>query len=134
MKHTLLLIYTFLLLAPSLLPAQAVVEFPAKTIDIGTVYEDADSVNCTFEVVNKGDAPLLIQGVHLKCGCVKATYSKDSIMPGMRGYVTATLFPKGYPGRFIKSIYIYTNTIPRKNILRLKAFISEPPEKQELRQ
>lgn len=132
MRLRLLFIFAFLLSATSLLFAQAAAEFPAKTIDIGTVCEDADSVNCVFRVVNRGDAPLFIEGVYVSCGCVKATHSKDAIMPGESGTVTATLFPKGQGGRFLKSIYVYTNTIPRKNVVRLKAFITEPEKKERL--
>ncbi len=128
-KH--LLIYAFLLLTPCMMFAQAAVEFPVKVLDIGNVAEDTDSVNCVFEVVNKGDSPLAIEGVYVSCGCVKATHSKESIKPGESGTVTATLFPKGQSGRFLKTIYVYTNTIPRKNIVRLKAFITEPDKIQE---
>lgn len=131
MRHQFLFAIAFLLAAPNLLLAQAAVEFPAKTIDIGNVAEDTDSVNCVFNVANRGDAPLLIEGVHVSCGCVKATHSKEPIMPGKSGTVTATLYPKGHSGRFLKSIYIYTNTIPRKNVLRLKAVITEPGKKQK---
>ena len=130
MKLHLIFIYIILLVTPAVSLAQTVVEFPAKTIDIGNVAEDTDSVNCVFEVVNKGDIPLIILGVHVNCGCVKATHSKESIKPGDSGTVTATLFPKGQSGRFLKTIYVYTNTTPRKNIVRLKAFITEPKKKQ----
>lgn len=122
--------FALLLSVPSMLLAQAAVEFPVKVLDIGTVCEETDSVNCTFEVVNRGDSPLFIQGVYVSCGCVKATHSTDAIMPGKSGTVTATLFPEGREGRFLKSIYVYTNTIPRKNVIRLKAFITEPKKKQ----
>ncbi len=130
MRHRLLTISAILLAAPAMLLAQAAVEFPVRTLDIGTVYEDADSVSGVFEVVNKGDAPLLIEGVYVSCGCVSATHSKEPIMPGESGTVTATLFPEGRNGRFLKSIYVYTNTIPRKNVVRLKADITEPKEER----
>ena len=128
MRISHLMTYLFLLAAPGALFAQAAVEFPVKTLDAGIVYEDADSVECVFEVVNKGDAPLLIQGVYVSCGCVNATHSKETIMPGKSGTVTATLFPKGRSGKFLKSLYVYTNTIPRKHTLRLKALIKERKE------
>ena len=130
MRLKLLFTFALLLSVPGLLLAQAAVEFPVKTLDIGKISEDTDSVNCVFEVVNKGDVPLIILGVHVNCGCVKATHSKESIKPGDSGTVTATLFPKGQSGRFLKTIYVYTNTTPRKNIVRLKAFITEPKKKQ----
>lgn len=130
MRISHLMTYLFLLAAPAMLLAQAAVEFPVRTLDIGTVYEDADSVSGVFKVVNKGDAPLLIEGVYVSCGCVSATHSKEPIMPGESGTVTATLFPEGRNGRFLKSIYVYTNTIPRKNVVRLKADITEPKEER----
>lgn len=131
MKLHLIFIYIILLVTPAVSLAQAAVEFPVKVLDMGTINENTDSVNCVFEVVNKGDSPLAIEGVYVSCGCVKATHSKESIKPGESGTVTATLFPKGQSGRFLKTIYVYTNTIPRKNIVRLKAFITEPDKRQE---
>lgn len=131
MKLHLIFIYIILLVTPAVSLAQAAVEFPVKVLDMGTINENTDSVNCVFEVVNKGDSPLAIEGVYVSCGCVKATHSKESIKPGESGTVTATLFPKGQSGRFLKTIYVYTNTIPRKNIVRLKAFITEPDKIQE---
>lgn len=130
MRLKLLFTFALLLSVPSLLLAQAAAEFPVKTLDIGKISEDADSVNGVFRVVNRGDAPLFIEGVYVSCGCVKATHSTDAIMPGESGTVTATLFPEGREGQFLKSIYVYTNTIPRKNVIRLKAFITEPKKKQ----
>ena len=49
MKLHLIFIYIILLVAPVVSLAQTVVEFPVKTIDIGNVTEDTDSVNCVFE-------------------------------------------------------------------------------------
>lgn len=130
MRLKLLFTFALLLSVPGLLLAQAAVEFPVKTLDIGKISEDTDSVNGVFRVVNRGDAPLFIEGVYVSCGCVKATHSTGAIMPGESGTVTATLFPEGREGQFLKSIYVYTNTIPRKNVIRLKAFITEPKKKQ----
>lgn len=130
MKHCLLIIFTLLLSAPSLSFAQAAVEFPVKRIDMGTISEDTDSVSCVFQVVNTGDAPLLIEGVYVSCGCVEATHSKSPIEPGKSGTITATIFPEGYSGVLLKSLYVYTNTYPRKNVIRVKANVVPPEEKE----
>ena len=103
--------------------AQSAVQFPVRTYDFGTITEDTDSVTCKIDVVNSGNKPLIIEGVHVNCGCVSATNSTRPIAPGGKGYITATLYPKGKEGTTLKSIYVYTNTIPRKNVVRVKAFV-----------
>ena len=62
MRLKLLFTFALLLSVPSLLLAQAAAEFPVKTLDIGKISEDADSVNGVFRVVNRADAPLFIEG------------------------------------------------------------------------
>ena len=103
--------------------AQAVVEFPKKVHDFGAVSEKADSVTCVFDVVNAGDLPMAIEGVYVSCGCTSAVHSKDVIAPGEKGYVYVTFYPKNLDGRYLKTIYVYTTTRPRKNYVRIKATV-----------
>ncbi len=110
-----------LLVLPSVLVAQAVVQFPKKVYDFGEVSEAADSVSCVFDVVNAGDRPLHIEGVYVSCGCTSVTHSHEAISPGEKGAVYVSFFPKDLDGRYLKSIYVYTNTSPRKNVVRIKA-------------
>lgn len=118
-----LFILLALLVLPTMLAAQAVVNFPEKVYDFGKVYETADSVTCKFDVENIGDRPLYIEGVYVSCGCTVATHSKEAIAPGEKGAVYVSFFPKELDGRYLKSIYVYTNTLPRKNVVRIKAFV-----------
>ena len=108
---------------PGAMVAQAVVEFPKKVHDFGAVSEKTDSVTCVFDVVNAGDLPMAIEGVYVSCGCTSAVHSKDVIAPGEKGYVYVTFYPKDLDGRYLKTIYVYTNTIPRKNHVRIKATV-----------
>ncbi len=117
-----------LLMLPAMLAAQAVVHFPKKMYDFGEVSEAADSVMCVFDVVNAGDKPLHIEGVYVSCGCTSATHSSEAIEPGKKGAVYVSFFPKDLDGRYLKSIYVYTNTLPRKNVVRIKAKVV-PPKK-----
>lgn len=124
-----LFILLCLLMLPAMLAAQAVVKFPKKMYDFGKVCEASDSVTCRFDVVNIGDKPLHIEGVYVSCGCTVATHSKEAVAPGDKGYVYVTFLPKDLDGRYLKSIYVYTNTIPRKNVVRIKALVV--PEEEE---
>lgn len=121
-RHLLFIIMCLFAL-PGAMVAQAVVEFPKKVHDFGAVSEKADSVTCVFDVVNAGDLPMAIEGVYVSCGCTSATHSKDVIPPGDKGYVYVSFYPKDLDGRYLKTIYVYTTTRPRKNYVRIKATV-----------
>lgn len=103
--------------------AQSKVNFPKKVHDFGVVSESVDSVTCVFDVVNSGDLPMEIEGVYVSCGCTSATHSKDVIAPGEKGSVFVTFYPKNLKGGYLKTIYVYTTTRPRKNYVRIKATV-----------
>ena len=121
-RHLLFIIMCLFAL-PGAMVAQAVVEFPKKVHDFGAVSEKTDSVTCVFDVVNAGDLPMAIEGVYVSCGCTSATHSKDVIPPGDKGYVYVSFYPKDLDGRYLKTIYVYTTTRPRKNYVRIKATV-----------
>ena len=123
MLRNLLFIIICLFALPGAMVAQAVVEFPKKVHDFGAVSEKTDSVTCVFDVVNAGDLPMAIEGVYVSCGCTFAVHSKDVIAPGEKGYVYVTFYPKDLDGRYLKTIYVYTTTRPRKNYVRIKATV-----------
>ena len=123
MLRNLFFISVCLFALPGTMVAQAVVELPKKVHDFGVVSEKADSVTCVFDVVNAGDLPMAIKGVYVSCGCTSAVHSKDVIAPGEKGYVYVTFYPKNLDGRYLKTIYVYTTTRPRKNYVRIKATV-----------
>lgn len=123
MLRNLFFVFMCLFALPGSMVAQAVAEFPKKVHDFGAVSEKADSVTCVFDVVNAGDLPMAIEGVYVSCGCTSATHSKDVIPPGDKGYVYVSFYPKDLDGRYLKTIYVYTTTRPRKNYVRIKATV-----------
>lgn len=125
-----LLFFLFCLLLPFGLRAQAVAKYTKKVHDFGVVAEDSDSLACEFKVANVGDKPLVIEGVHVNCGCTSATHSKEPVAPGDSAVVYVSFFPKDLDGRYLKTIYVYTNTIPRKNQVRIKAVVVPPGKKE----
>ena len=123
MLRNLFFVFMYLFALPGSMVAQAVAEFPKKVHDFGAVSEKTDSVTCVFDVVNAGDLPMAIEGVYVSCGCTSATHSKDVIPPGDKGYVYVSFYPKDLGGRYLKTIYVYTTTRPRKNYVRIKATV-----------
>lgn len=71
-----------------------------------------------FKFINKGDAPLVIEGAKPSCGCTVPSYPKEPIMPGATGYIKVK-YDTNRVGNFSKYITITTNAIPDDTI-RLK--------------
>lgn len=93
------------------------IEFKETDHQYGEVPE-GPKVYYTFEFTNTGQAPLLLSRVEPSCGCTAADFSKEPIMPGKKGYIKTEFETDGRPGRFDKSITVYTNA-PGDNMLTL---------------
>lgn len=86
------------------------IKFEVTTIDFGTFSMDDPVQKCTFKFTNTGNAKLVINAVRASCGCTVPDYPKDYIAPGASGEITVTYNGSGkMPGRFKKSIQVYTN-------------------------
>ena len=86
------------------------IKFEQTTIDMGTFSLEEPIQKCTFKFKNVGDAKLVINAVHVSCGCTVADYPKDFIAPGASGEITVTYNGAGkMPGPFRKNIQIFSN-------------------------
>lgn len=105
------------------LPAQqkkATISFDELTHDFGTFKEEDGKVSCKFEFTNTGSIPLVINRVSASCGCTATSWSREPIIPGGKGYVEATYNPKHRPGKFSKSLTVFSNAAKRVVVLRIK--------------
>src|SRR5690606_10238828 len=64
--------------------------------DFGTIQEGA-VVEHTYEFVNNGEAPLIIQEAKPSCGCTVPDWSKEPIPVGGKGYIKASFDSNGKP-------------------------------------
>ena len=86
------------------------IKFEQTVVDFGLFSQDETLHTCTFRFTNTGKAKLVINYVSTSCGCTVADYPKDYISPGGTGEIKVTYDSKGkMPGKFKKSIMIYTN-------------------------
>jgi len=85
------------------------VKFEVSNHNFGDIEEDAGDANFIFNLVNNGDAPLVISRVTVSCGCTKPEWTKEPIAAGGKGTVSVTYGAKGRPGPFEKQISVYTN-------------------------
>ena len=89
--------------------AQAVIEFAKTKHDFGTIKETGGDVSHVFTFKNTGQSPLVINNVETSCGCTSPAWTKEPVLPGKSGTVTATFNPSGRPGFFEKKLTVKTN-------------------------
>ncbi|MDR1172145.1 MAG: DUF1573 domain-containing protein [Bacteroidales bacterium] len=87
------------------------IKFVATEHDFGQVKEGAKVVH-TYEVINTGDADLLLQSVRPTCGCTVPKYDRKPIRPGKKGSIEIVFNTRGRPGKQHKSVIVVTNTEP----------------------
>lgn len=89
--------------------AAAQLRFANPKLDLKTISEDDAPARHTFRYINDSDKPVVITRVETTCGCAQPEYSTAPILPGGRGEVTVTFYPKGHPGALHRSLYVRTS-------------------------
>ncbi|HUX58772.1 MAG TPA: DUF1573 domain-containing protein [Bacteroidales bacterium] len=100
--------------------SEAKLQLSATEHDFGTFKEEAGRQTFDFIVTNTGTNPLMIQNVVASCGCTTPEWTRQPIPAGGKGKVTAIYDPKNYPGKFSKTLSVYTNTKPQVYVLVIK--------------
>ncbi len=110
-KFTLILISVLLVsLSVSGQQKNASISFDNSVHDFGNIKESEGVVTHKFEFTNTGNEPLIIQRVTTSCGCTTPGWTKEPVMPGEKGFVSAAYNPANRPGKFNKSITVQTNS------------------------
>ena len=90
-------------------PNAPVMTFEFETYDFGDVNE-GDDASVDFVFKNTGKEKLIITDVKASCGCTTPFWSKEPVMPGEQGKITAKYNTVGRPGQFNKTITITSNS------------------------
>lgn len=88
--------------------AQPIISFENTTHDFGQIPEGIVATH-EFRFKNEGDSPLILNKVQASCGCTTPYWTKEPILPGKEGVVSASYNSKGRPGAFNRSITITSN-------------------------
>ena len=97
-----------LLLTAFFLPAAAQILWLEKEYNFGSFPEEGGPRTGQVRLVNIGKEPTVINRVKPTCGCTVAGFTEGLIAPGDTASVWFTYNPAGRPGRFNKSIKVYT--------------------------
>lgn len=88
--------------------------------DFGKFKEEAGRQKFDFLVMNTGNQPLVIQNIVTSCGCTMPEWTKSPIPPKGTGKITAIYDPVNRPGKFNKTLSVYTNSKPEVAVLVIK--------------
>lgn len=97
---------------------KGVAKFSTETHDFGKVPQGTP-VTHVFEFKNSGSDPIIISDASASCGCTKPTFSREPVMPGKTGSVSATFNAAGV-GPFNKSVTVTSNAEASSVVLYLK--------------
>ncbi|MEY2792271.1 MAG: hypothetical protein RJA76_263 [Bacteroidota bacterium] len=87
--------------------AQGVIKFKSDKHDFGKIQQGVPATY-TFEFTNTGKSPVVISNVQPSCGCTTPDWTREPIMPGKVGKVTAS-YNAAALGAFNKTITVVNN-------------------------
>jgi len=104
--------------------AQGVIKFKTESHDFGKVEEGVQAVH-SFEFTNTGTAPVVISNAQASCGCTTPDWTREPVMPGKTGKVTASFNSQGRPGNFSKTVTVISNSETPQIVLSIKGEVNQ---------
>ncbi|WP_345235652.1 DUF1573 domain-containing protein [Hymenobacter saemangeumensis] len=117
--------------AQSVKPANAIdkvvgpaITFEESKYDFGEIAQGG-VVTHVFKFKNTGSAPLIISNIGVSCGCTTPEWTKDPIMPGKSGTITANFNTAGKMGMQNKVLTIESNATGGNTTVALVGNVKE---------
>lgn len=123
-KLSLIVLFAVLVSGITFAQQKPEMDFKKTEHNFGTIKEEIGSVSTQFEFTNTGKSPLIIQRVSASCGCTTPSYTKEPILPGKKGTISATYSTVRRPGTFNKTIRVYTNVPDTVYVLAIKGNVT----------
>lgn len=99
-----------------------------ETVHNFGAFSESDGVaTCRIKFVNESTQPVIVNQVHVTCGCTSPTYERRAIEPSDTGWIELAYNPEGRPGRFEKKVYVDLNTTPSRYTLYIKGCVVGTP-------
>lgn len=83
-------------------------KFIPETLDFGTIREDAGKATRHVKAVNISPETTFIISARTSCGCSGVDYSQEKLAPGDTTDITITYDPTNRPGKFLKTVRLFT--------------------------
>lgn len=111
--------------------AAAQLEWLATEYDFGAFPEAGGPRSGEVRFINRGKRPTSINRVRLTCGCTSEAHTEGEIAPGDTAIVRFTYNPIGRPGRFEKSIKVYTGDADDLTTVKMRGTVIGAPQTLE---
>jgi hypothetical protein len=93
--------------------------FQKSSHNFGNIQESAGKVNANIMFTNTGSLPLVISNIESSCGCTYPTWTKEPVLPGMKGYVNIIFDPADRPGKFEKTVTVFSNSVNNPVVIKI---------------
>ena len=123
-KLSLIVLFAVLVSGMAFAQQKPDMDFKRTEHNFGTIKEEIGSVSTQFEFTNTGKSPLIIQRVSTSCGCTTPSYTKEPVLPGKKGTISASYSTVRRPGTFNKTIRVYTNVPDTVYVLTIKGTVT----------
>lgn len=123
-KLSFIVLFTILVSSIAFAQQPPKMDFAKTEHNFGTIKEELGAVTTLFEFTNTGKSPLIIQRVSSSCGCTTPSYTREPILPGKKGTISAKYATVARPGTFNKTITVYTNVPDTVYLLRIKGNVT----------
>lgn len=100
-------------------------KWEVTTHDFGDIPQEIP-VKTSFSFTNSGKKALVITRVTKSCGCTTPKWSEEPVLPGKEGNIKVG-FNASSPGRFNKSVTIFSNAAQKECRLAIKGNVIAKP-------
>lgn len=97
-----------------------IVEFDKVIHNFGDVMLSDGALQCSFQMKNISEKPVVIYNVVTSCGCTDVKWTREPIMPGKSGSISSTYTNDEGPYPFDKTLTVYVSGLSKPVILRLR--------------
>lgn len=108
--------------------ARADIKWLQTEYDFGTWHEAQGKRTGTARFVNTGPESVIITSVRPSCGCTGADWYQDPVAPGDTAWVSFTYDPTHRPGRFEKTVKVYTDPGRQLQVIHIRGTVVGTPE------
>ncbi|WP_297071613.1 DUF1573 domain-containing protein [uncultured Duncaniella sp.] len=87
--------------------------FDKTVVDLGELNKADGEKPFNFQLVNSGNAPLVLTYLHASCGCMRLSYPRQPIPPGDTVNISGILNPHSLnSGDFKRNVLVRSNAEP----------------------
>lgn len=101
------------------------IKFMEEKYDFGSI-KQGDIVDHVFKFKNTGTQPLVISNIGVSCGCTTPDWTKEPVMPGKMGMVSAKFNSAGKMGMQTKVLTIESNSAAGAATVSLVGEVKDP--------